>query len=267
MVALPVVVLIGIGLVVALRLAAPSVPAVSTTPEPLEGYDFLAKAVEATNSLPAFQSTIQIGSESTLTSRTNTMDISGVLDLNRQTGKASLLVKTAGKSEMDPSQDFDITTRLFSDGEKVYERSSTETKESDISMAEFREACDGYQIELFAPELVETRKVSLAEDEDGTSTLVYYLNTLPGPVLASVVEQYRTLLDEPVEGADIVVTKAQFSFVVEGGLVTSQNTQIATTYEAGIRSAAYQTVSEINVTQSHEDYDFSLPPLPPTPGQ
>ncbi|MDR0416677.1 MAG: hypothetical protein LBH76_05065 [Propionibacteriaceae bacterium] len=255
------VTLAGVGLVVALRLAAPPAAA------PLEGYGFLAKAVEATNALPAFQSTVQVGSEATLTSRANTMDITGVLDLNRETGKANLLLKTVGKSGMDAAQDFDVTTRLFSDGEQVYELAGGRTKESAMSAAEFREACDGYRIELFAPESVRTQSVSIAADEDGASTLVYYLAALPAPVLASVVEQYETLLGETVAEADIAVTKAQFAYVVQGGLVISQNIQIATEYQSGVRAAAYQTVSAINLTQSREGYDFSLPPLPPAAGQ
>ncbi|MDR0432228.1 MAG: hypothetical protein LBH48_02795 [Bifidobacteriaceae bacterium] len=254
--------LVGIGLVFSLRLS--SAPHSPTT---LEGYDFLAQAAKATNDLPAFQSTIQIGSESTLTGLANTMDITGVLDLDRQTGKASLMLTTEGNSQMDTGQDFNVTTQLFSDGENVYERAGTETKPSDMTAAQFREACDGYRIELFSPDLVDTQNVSIAPNHSDASTLVFYLSALPDEVLASVVEQYETLLDESVVAAEIVLTKAQFAYVVEDGLVTSQNIQISTKYQAGVRSAAYQTISEINLTQSSKDYSFTLPPLPQTTRQ
>ncbi|MDR0366171.1 MAG: hypothetical protein LBH68_05020 [Bifidobacteriaceae bacterium] len=264
MVLLLVAALVGIGVVVALKLNRPTEAA---PVHDLEGYDFLLKAAQATNELPALQSTIQIGTEATLTSRNNTMDITGVLDLNRQSGKANLLLNTVGTSEMDSTQDFEVTTQLFSDGQKVYERSGVQTTESSIPLAEFQEACDGYQIELFAPELVRTHNVSIAPDEAGTSTLVYYLTALPEPILASVVSQYETLLEQTIVAEDIQVTKAQFAYVVQGGLVTSQNIRIATTYQADLQQSAYQSVSQISLTQSGQGYDFSLPPLPPSTEQ
>ena len=228
-----------------------------------ETYDMVAQAISKTEALEDVG--FQISSEAMITDNgtLRKTETSGYIYKLADLQRIFVYVNTKSTTPEDPSQDFDVTVSMFSDGEHVYDNSGATDVIVDMTCEEFDQIVSGYG--LYEYDEADVVQVAYAENEleiyDG-GEMVVTLSKPSDAVLEAIAGSLSEVLGESVTKEELVTVSARVDYSIYDGMVTAQscNFTVEHTCDDG-RKVRYASATHVIMLENDETGDQETVPV------